>query len=66
MVLILPPYEYCMNDEGSSFNLSVVSSEKDLEVWITCKPDFTLQYDKASAVAMQSLGLIKRSQPLLA
>ena len=26
------PYEYYTNDEGSSFKLSVVSSEKDLKV----------------------------------
>ena len=30
-------------------------------VWITPKPDFTMQCDKASAKAMQSLGLIKRT-----
>ena len=35
-------YEYYMNDEGSISKLSVVSSEKDLGVWITSKPDFTL------------------------
>ena len=37
-----------------------VPSEKDLGVWITSKPDFSLQCDKAFAKAMQSLGLIKR------
>ena len=50
-----------MNDEGSDSKLNVVSLEKDLGVWITSKPDFTLQCDKASAKAMQSLVLIKRS-----
>ena len=28
------PSEYYMNDEGSNSELSVVSSEKDLRVWI--------------------------------
>ena len=51
------PYEYCMNEEGYNSKLNVVSSEKDLGVWITSKPDFTLQCEKASAKAMQSLGL---------
>ena len=55
------PFEYYMNEEESNSKLNVVSSEKDLEVWITCKPDFTLQCDKASAKAMQSLVLIKRT-----
>ena len=50
-----------MNDERSNSKLSVASSEKDLGVWITPKPDFTMQCDKASARAMQSLGLIKRT-----
>ena len=36
-------------------------AEKDLGVWITSKPDFSLQCDKVSAKAMQSLGLIKRT-----
>ena len=48
-----------MNDDVSYSKLSIVSSEKDLGVWITSKSDFSLQYDKASAKAMQSLGLIK-------
>ena len=47
-----------MNEEGYNSKLNVVSSEKDLGVWITSKPDFTLQCEKASAKAMQSLGLI--------
>ena len=55
------PYEYYMNEEGYNSKLNVVSSEKDLGVWITSKPDFTLQCEKASAKAMQSLGLIKRT-----
>ena len=50
-----------MNDDGPNSKLSVVSSEKDLGVWITSKPNFLLQCDKASAKAMQSLGLIKRT-----
>ena len=54
------PYEYYMNEEGYNSKLNVVSSEKDLGVWITFKPDFTLQCEKASAKAMQSLGLIRR------
>ena len=53
------PCEYYMNDDGSNSKLSIVSSEKDLGVWITSEPDFSLQCDKASAKAMQSLGLIK-------
>ena len=53
--------EYYMKDEGSNSKLNVVSLEKDLGVWITSRSDFTLQCDKASAKAMQSLGLIKRS-----
>ena len=62
MVLIrTSPYEYYMNDDGSDSKLSIVPSEKDLGVWITSKPDFSLQCDKASAKAMQSLGLIKRT-----
>ena len=40
---------YYVNDEGSNSKLNV---EKDLGVWITSKPDFTLQCDKASAKAM--------------
>ena len=36
------PYEYYMNDERSNSKLSVASSEKDLGVWITPKPDFTM------------------------
>ena len=55
------PYECYMNDDGSNSKLSVVLSEKDLGVWITSKPDFSFQCDKASAKAMQSLGLIKRT-----
>ncbi|XP_065896425.1 uncharacterized protein [Dysidea avara] len=55
------PYEYYMNDEGTNTKLGIVSSEKDLGVWITSKPNFALQCDKASAKAMQSLGLIKRT-----
>ena len=50
-----------MNEEGYNYKLNVVSSEKDLGVWITTKPDFTLQREKASAKDMQSLGLIKRT-----
>ena len=55
------PYEYYMNEGGSIANskLNVVSSEKDLGVWIILillsKLDFTLQCNKASAKAMQSL-----------
>ena len=48
-----------MNDDRSNSKLSIVPSEMDLGVWITSKPDFSLQCDKASAKAMQSLGLIK-------
>ena len=36
------PYEYYMKEEGYNSMLSVVSSEKNLGVWITSKPDFTL------------------------
>ena len=50
-----------MNNERSNSKLSVVSSEKDLGVWITSKFNFTMYCDKASAKAMQSLGLIKRT-----
>ena len=50
-----------MNNEGSNSKVNVVSLEKDLGVWITSRPDFTLQCEKASAKAMHSLGLIKRS-----
>ena len=50
-----------MNEEGYNSKLNVVTSEKDLGVWITSKPDFTLQCEKASAKAMQSLGLLKRT-----
>ena len=55
------PYEYYMNDDGSNSKLIVVPSEKDLGIWIPSKPNFSLQCDKASAKAMQSLGLIKRT-----
>jgi len=53
---ITSPYEYHMNDGGCYAKLEVVSTEG---VWITFKPNFTLHCDKASAKAMQSLGLIK-------
>ena len=46
-----------MNEEGYNSKLSVVTSEKDLGVWMTSKPDFTLQCEEASAKAMQSHGL---------
>ena len=55
------PYEYYMNEGGSITNskLNVVSSEKNLGVWITLillsKLDFTLQCNKASTKAVQSL-----------
>ena len=39
------PYEYYMNDDGFNSKLSVVASEKDSGVWITSKPDFSLQCD---------------------
>ena len=52
-------YFQILNDDGSISKHSVVLSEKNLRVWITYKPDFSLQCDKASAKAMQSLGLIK-------
>jgi len=55
------PYEYHMNDRGHYAKLEVVLTEKDLGVWITSKPNFTLHCDKASAKAMQSFGLIKRT-----
>jgi len=57
---ITSPYEYHMNDGGRYAKLEVVSTEKDLGVWITSKPNFALHCDKASAKAMQSLGLIER------
>jgi len=50
-----------MNDGGRYAKLEVTSTEKDLGVWIISKPDFTLHCDKASAKAMQSLGLLKRT-----
>ena len=50
-----------MNDGGHYAKLDAVSSEKDIGVWITSKPNFTLHCDKVSAKAMQSLGLIKRT-----
>ena len=53
-----------MNDDGSNSKRSVVASEKDLGVWITSKPDFSLQCDKVSVKAMQSPGLIKRTTNL--
>jgi len=49
------PYEYYLNDGGCYAKLEVVSTEKDLGVWITSKSNFTLCCDKASAKAMQSL-----------
>ena len=55
------PYEYYMNEEGYNSKLNIVSSEKDLGVWITSKSYFTLQCEKASAKAMQSFSLIKRT-----
>ena len=60
-ILLSVDDEYYMNDEGSNSKLNITSSEKNLGVWITSKLDFTLQCDKASAKAMQSLGLIKRT-----
>ena len=50
-----------MNNGGSCSRFDVVTSGKDLGVWITSKPDFTLHCDNASSKAMQSLGLIKRT-----
>ena len=41
--------------------MSVTSSEKDLGVWITSKPDFTLHCDEASPKTMPCPGLIKRT-----
>jgi len=49
------PYEYYMNDEGSCSRLDVVTSEKDLGVQITSKPDFTLHCDKSSSKAMYAI-----------
>jgi len=46
------PYKYHMNDGGRYVELEVVSTEKDLGVWITSKPNFTLHCDKTSAKAM--------------
>ena len=60
MVLMLHLESYT-NDDGSNSKLSVASSEKGLGVWIALKRDVSLQCDKASAKAMQSLGLIKRT-----
>ena len=51
-------YEYYMNDDGSNSKLSVVPSEKDLGVWATSKPDFSLQCDKASHCEQCELLLI--------
>ena len=51
---------YSMNDNDSHSKLDIVSTD-DLGVWITTKPDFNLQCDKASAKAMQSLGLKKKT-----
>ena len=48
-----------VNEEGYISKINVASSEKDIGVWITSKPNFTLQCEKASAKVMQSLGLIK-------
>ena len=42
---------YSMNDNDSHSKLDIVSTD-DLGVWITSKPDFNLQCDKASAKAM--------------
>jgi len=50
-----------MNGEGYHSKLDIFSTEKDLGVWITSKPDSTLQCDKASTKAMQSLRLTKRT-----
>ena len=44
--------EYRMNDDGYHSKLDIVSTEKDLGVWITSKPNSTLQCEKASAKAM--------------
>ena len=52
---------YYMNDDGSNSKLSVVASEKNLGVWITSKPDFSLQCNKVSAKALQSLWILKRT-----
>ena len=49
------------NDDGSISKPSVVSLEKVLGIWITFKPDFTTQRNKASAKA----GLIKRTFTLI-
>ena len=43
MVLLLHLMNTCyMNDDGFNSKVSVVPSEKDLGVWITSKPDFSL------------------------
>jgi len=52
---------YHMSDGGRYAKLDVISSEKDLGMWITFKPNFTLHCDKVSVKAMQSLGLIKKT-----
>ena len=44
-----------MNDDGFNSKLSVVTSEKDSGVWITSKPDFSLQCDKASVKATYAI-----------
>jgi len=51
-----------MNDGGRYAKLELVSTEKDLGVWITSKPNFTLHCDKASAKALR---LIKGFLPTL-
>ena len=42
---ITSPYEYSMDDDGSRSKLDIVLAEKDLGVWITSRPDLTLQCD---------------------
>ena len=51
-----------INRSNSKLDVTLFHQGRILEsAWITSKPDFTLQCDKASAKAVQSLGLTKRT-----
>ena len=50
------PYKYLINDGGSCSRIDVITSEKDLGVWITSKPDITLHCDSTSSKLSNSLG----------
>ena len=50
-----------MEDFGSTVELTMTNSEKDLGIWITSSLKPSLQCDKAAATASRILGMLKRT-----